>query len=195
MKPIDRNRFEQALVRDAEAALAPPSSSPVLEKLRESYVARYGPDDGELQYERDLARWRKLAEKGRALTAKLDAVNEAKAVRIEEGNRKLAPLERAMNEARANFDRAAEAYEAQRCANQSALVEFEKEAASLMAELNRSAFESRVTQWKYAGEGDAPPREIENRTVVANINWQPAGEGSSGPREFWNTPANGPQRR
>ena len=191
---MEMNRFEAAVIRDAEAALSTPPSSPVLARRRESYVAQYGSYRGELLYEQDR---RDLAERFLGLKARIDALNEERTIRRAALSRALAPLEAAMNEALEHFNRATAAYEAQRIANQSALMELDNEAAALMAELNRSAFEGRVKQWAYAGKDNAPPppREIENKTVVHNINWQPVGEGSGGPREFWNTPQSGPERK
>jgi hypothetical protein len=186
---MTQNRLDGA----AFAASAQPGSG--AERLRSSLIEQHGSDVGQMLFEARMkaqeARWRHAQELRTSLTGareQLDRIEHA-------GRQALAPIEAEFT-ASGSFVAGAQ-YEEQLRRNYAATVPLRNQIAEILRELNRPdpmlEARSRARDWKYAGDGEAdePVREIENTTVVHNVNWAYAGQGSAPPREFYNVPKNG----
>jgi hypothetical protein len=98
-------------------------------------------------YAAELQHRREVVERNRGRQARVTELT-AERLRLEqEGNAALRPLERAMEAARAAWEEATQAYDAQRIKNQGALVSCNNEIAALTQELHRSRFDDRVENW------------------------------------------------
>jgi hypothetical protein len=186
---MTQNRLDEA------ALAASPQPGSGAERLRSSLIEQHGSDVGLMIFEARVktqeARWRHAQELRASLTAareQLDRIENA-------GRQALAPIEVEFV-ASGSFVAGAQ-YEEQLRRNYAATVPLRNQIAEIVRELNRPdpmlEARSRARDWKYVGGGEAdePAREIENTTVVHNLNWVYAGQGSAPPREFYNVPQNG----
>jgi hypothetical protein len=116
----------------------------------------------ELALKAERERHAELRERVTRQQAQLAVLREALMLREREGATRLVPLEAAARDAQAAYDKAAQAAEEQRRANQSDCLPLLEEIGKLITELNRPLpgyAESGVKQWQRADWYSGPTRE------------------------------------
>lgn len=165
MPPRDETRLQPppdtAPISRGEVAPSAAGEPPLLAAIR----ARHGHGPlADLLYKAELEHRQALAERGRQLKARISVLQETLDRRRQEGEAALEPLHLAMEASRAAWQKATEAYDRRRIANQSELMPLANELEQAIRELSRSGFDDRVNQWSvpdwYAPMPEHPPLGI-----------------------------------